>query len=280
MNHKIAILSDIHGNETALKAVMADLDKECPTEVWLLGDLIMPGPGGHDLFEMLRALNVTANIRGNWEDLFFQTLDHTLALTKPSRVFFARTAEFTSTQLTAVDLAFMQSQTATATKEIGGLTFALSHALPAKNYGQELIATAPTEHFAPLFENGLKTPDVAVYGHIHHQLMRYGNEEELIINPGSIGQPFFHWANFRKDLRAQYTLLEVDSAGYADVHFKKIAYDRDQEFQLAKSRDLPYLDLYRELLDTGIIHTHDAEIMSAVNEKYHYKEDVLRFYEK
>ena len=48
MKRRIAILSDIHGNTTALKAVLADAKELEATEYWLLGDLFLPGPGGND----------------------------------------------------------------------------------------------------------------------------------------------------------------------------------------------------------------------------------------
>lgn len=43
---KIAIISDIHGNLTALEAVIADIKAKAVDEVWVLGDILMPGPGG------------------------------------------------------------------------------------------------------------------------------------------------------------------------------------------------------------------------------------------
>ena len=45
MNHKIAILSDIHGNITALEEVIADAKNQGVSEYWLLGDIFLPGPG-------------------------------------------------------------------------------------------------------------------------------------------------------------------------------------------------------------------------------------------
>lgn len=42
---KIAVLSDIHGNTTALEAVLADAQKAGVDEYWLLGDILMPGTG-------------------------------------------------------------------------------------------------------------------------------------------------------------------------------------------------------------------------------------------
>ncbi len=46
---KIAIISDIHGNLTALEAVIADIKAKAVDEVWVLGDILMPGPGKTDL---------------------------------------------------------------------------------------------------------------------------------------------------------------------------------------------------------------------------------------
>ena len=42
---KIALLSDIHGNTTALEAVLADARQLGVDEYWLLGDILMPGTG-------------------------------------------------------------------------------------------------------------------------------------------------------------------------------------------------------------------------------------------
>ena len=43
MKHRIAILSDIHGNTTALEAVIKDAQELGATEYWLMGDILLPG---------------------------------------------------------------------------------------------------------------------------------------------------------------------------------------------------------------------------------------------
>ncbi len=43
MNHRIAILSDIHGDTTALEAVIADARALGATEYWLLGRYFATG---------------------------------------------------------------------------------------------------------------------------------------------------------------------------------------------------------------------------------------------
>ena len=64
MKHRIAILSDIHGNTTALEAVIKDAQELGATEYWLMGDILLPGPGRNELFELLSSIPITATVRG------------------------------------------------------------------------------------------------------------------------------------------------------------------------------------------------------------------------
>ena len=128
-----------------------------------------------------------------------------------------------------------------------------------RNWGRELIHTGKQEDFDRLVTNPYAS--IAVYGHIHQQLLRYGSDGQLILNPGSIGQPFFLDAGLRKDLRAQYMILEFDEAGLADVDFRRVDYDVEAELQLAKDLKLPYFQVYYESLVNGIHHTHNQELL-------------------
>ncbi|CAG6367695.1 serine/threonine protein phosphatase family protein [Streptococcus pneumoniae] len=49
---KIALLSDIHGNTTALEAVLADARQIGVDEYWLLGDILMPGTGRRRILDV------------------------------------------------------------------------------------------------------------------------------------------------------------------------------------------------------------------------------------
>ena len=62
MKHRIAILSDIHGNTTALEAVIKDAQELGATEYWLMGDILLPGPGRNELFELLSSIPLTATV--------------------------------------------------------------------------------------------------------------------------------------------------------------------------------------------------------------------------
>ena len=82
-----------------------------------------------------------------------------------------------------------------------------------------------------------------------------GSQGQLILNPGSIGQPFFYQQVYVRDLRAQYMILDFDGKGLKDIDFRRVDYDVESELQLARDLKLPYYKVYYESLVNGIHHT-------------------------
>ena len=162
-----------------------------------------------------------------------------------------------------------------AKKEIDGLRFSLSHNLPDKNYGADLLVDNDTEKFDQLLD---EETDVAVYGHVHKQLLRYGSQGQQIINPGSIGMPYFDWSAL-KNHRAQYALLEVESGELVNIQFRKVAYDYEAELELAKEKALPFIEMYEELRREDNYQGHNRELLADLNDKYGYVEDVKQFFQ-
>lgn len=272
MSEKIAILSDIHGNMTALEAVLADAHSQGVADYWLLGDNLMPGPAGQELLDRLAQLPSSIQIRGNWEDCFLNSLDGQFDLDNPTDVYLARLSLFLQPLLKEEAITSMRELPLHQTKISHGLHFAISHHLPRKNFGRELVIDADTAAFSPLFEE--ETADIAIYGHIHAQVLRYSAQGQLIINPGAVGQPYFLWDKFQKDRRAQYTIIELNSHGLAGVDFRKVNFDIDKELALAGERQLPYQDLYRLIMETGETHTHDKPLLTKIHQERGYLQDV------
>ena len=256
---KIAVLSDIHGNTTALEAVLADAKKAKVDEYWLLGDILMPGTGRRRILNLLVALPITVRVLGNWENSLWRGLHRKLDLTKASHRYLLRQCQYILEEISPEEIEDLHNQPMQVHRQFGDLTVGITHHLPDKNWGRELIHTGKQEDFDRLVTE--PHASIAVYGHIHQQLLRYGSDGQLILNPGSIGQPFFLDAGLRKDLRAQYMILEFDKAGLADVDFRRVDYDVEAELQLAKDLKLPYFQVYYESLVNGIHHTHNQELL-------------------
>ena len=147
-------------------------------------------------------------------------------------------------------------------RQFGNLKVGISHHLPDKNWGRELIHLGKQEDFDRLVTN--PDCDIAIYGHIHQQFLRYGSQGQLILNPGSIGQPFFLSASLREDLRAQYMILDFDDKGLKDIDFRRVDYDVESELQLARDLKLPYYEVYYESLVNGIHHTHNQDLLHEI----------------
>lgn len=256
---KIAVLSDIHGNISAFEAVLADARAARVNEYWLLGDILMPGTGRRNILDLLADLPITARVLGNWEDSLWRGLHRKLDLTKASHRYLLRQCQYILEEISSEEIEDLHNQPMQVHRQFGDLMVGITHHLPDKNWGRELIHTGKQEDFDRLVTD--PHASIAVYGHIHQQFLRYGSDGQLILNPGSIGQPFFLDARLRKDLRAQYMILEFDEDGLVDVDFRRVDYDVEAELQLAKDLKLPYYQVYYESLVNGIHHTHNQELL-------------------
>ena len=262
---KIALLSDIHGNTTALEAVLEDAKRAGVEEYWLLGDVLMPGTGRRHLLNLLEELPITVQILGNWEDSLWRAMKGMLDPSRASHRYLMRHCQYILEEIRPEEIEAMQSLPMQVHRKVSGLRLGITHHLPDKNWGRELIHIGDQKDFDRLVTN--PPCDLAVYGHIHQQFFRYGSGGELILNPGSIGQPFFLQANLRKDLRAMYAILEFDESGLKDVDFRRVSYDIEKELQIAKDLKLPYFQVYYESLVNGIHHTHNHELLHEIAQR-------------
>lgn len=259
---KIAVLSDIHGNTTALEAVLTNAQKAEVDEYWLLGDILMPGTGRKNILQILDTLPITLRVLGNWEESLWRACHRQLDESRPSHRYLLRQCQYIMEELSVEEIEELQDYPLQVHRQFGDLKLGISHHLPDKNWGRELIHLGKQEDFDRLVTN--PDCDIAIYGHIHQQFLRYGSGGQLILNPGSIGQPFFLSEHLRKDLRAQYMILEFDEKGLKDVDFRRVDYDIEAELQLAKELQLPYYQVYYESLVNGIHHTHNQELLHEI----------------
>lgn len=274
MNNRIAILSDIHGDTRALEAVIADARALGATEYWLLGDILLPGPGREDLFDLLDAIPITAAVRGNWDDCVLEALDGEYGLEDPQEIQLLRLTQYLMEGLDPKRIDWLRSLPLVKKKEVNGIRFSLTHNLPEKNYGGDLRPANRTENFDQLLDD---QTDMAIYGHVHKQLLRYGSQGQQILNPGTIGMPYFDWEPIQNH-RAQYALIDVEEDGVTNLQFRKVAYDYEAELQDAKDKGLPFIEMYEELRREDNYRGHNIELLTSLIEKYGYAKEVAAYF--
>lgn len=276
MTQKIAILSDVHGNATALKAVLNDAEKNNATEIWSLGDIAIGGSSTEECFQILGEVNTTQYLMGNWETAFLSVVTtQSVDLDNPSQVYFANLVQYDLEHLTPGRIDEIKNLPLTGQKEIAGLNFSLTHNLPTSNRGHELFGYRPQENFDQL--NIADQMDVAIYGHTHTPLWRYTSAGQMILNPGSVGQPWYSRKNLMRNRAASYLLLTLDNGNILNVDFRRVNYDLQVELDHAKALGFPYPSLYQELLTTGHASTHDKEKLRALNSKNNYRDKAKAF---
>jgi len=269
---RFALISDIHGNVTALRAIIEDATRQGADEYWVLGDVFMPGPGTTEIFDLLDGVNTTVFIHGNWEGALAAIMAGMIDFDDPTDIYGARLTMFAHEGLGDSGVERATSWPMTVTRQVGGLTITASHNLPDKSGGMDLISDAPPANFDRLFEGGA---DIAVVGHTHAPMVRPGRSG-VVINPGSAGVPawFDDAARMARDVRVHYALLTIGDRGVDQIDSRAIEYDIDKELALARDAGLPYLELYTEQLTTGLAHTHDLPLLDDLNQRCGYAAEV------
>ena len=202
---KIAIISDIHGNLVALRSILSDIKDA--DRVMCLGDVAVNGPQPHETISLLR--------RAGWPCVLGNT-DETLAkgehedfpnlkIPAEERQKLVALDEWTASKTDAADRRFLTSFKPTIGIRSGRHSLLCYHGSPRSNT-EQVLPTTSDEELDKIFEG--RNAQVYAGGHIHSQMVRkFG--PSMIINPGSVGLPFFEAADGRhmNPVWAEYAVL-------------------------------------------------------------------------
>ncbi|MBK1810686.1 metallophosphoesterase family protein [Clostridium sp. YIM B02505] len=181
---KIAILSDIHGNLSALNAVLNDLKKLNIDKYIIAGDNIIDCPSDNEVLRIIRSLNGYA-IKGNREKY---VLDFNKGLHK-EWIDYKQMASvvWTHSILYKENLEYINQLPEQLNISLPGIdTIRVVHGSPF-NVSEQIFSDKHPERI----EKSLKgiTEKVLICGHTHfawHKTIY----DKLIVNPGSVGVPF------------------------------------------------------------------------------------------
>ena len=240
----MAVISDVHANWHALEAVLEEVDREEPDELWCLGDLVGYGPRPNPCCAAVER-RAALCLAGNHDLGVLGTID--LAEFNGDAVVAAR---WTRGVLAEGSRAFLQSLGPSGQRS----RVELFHASP-RDPVWEYVLSAEAARAA--FE--LTEAPLVLVGHSHVPLAITleddvldgglapgGTEAELgsgrrLLNPGSVGQPR------DGDPRAAWLLLDFDAA---IASFRRVEYPVERTQEEIRERGLP--DALAQRLAHGI----------------------------
>ena len=229
---RIALISDIHGNLVSLETVLADIDREQVDQIICLGDLATLGPQPYEVVDRFRTLDCPC-VMGN-HDAFLLNPDLLHEYTDSPQ--FVELVGWCAGQLSKADFDYLGSFQPLIELPLGTQTTLLcSHGSPKSNTDR-ILATTPTTELDRMLSG--HTAVVMAGGHQHVQMLRQ-HRGKLIVNVGSVGQPFDH-RPFEDEPRllpcAQYAIVNwIDAALSIDLRWVPIDLDAVKQAALASS---------------------------------------------
>jgi len=224
---RIAVVSDIHGNLTALEAVVADLRRCAPDLVLQGGDLPLSGAHPGEVVDRVRELGWPGVCGNTDEVLWAPELLSDLARRQPQLHAMWQVIE----QITARTCEWLGEE------RLGWLRglprehrlgpVALVHASPGDLWRSPLADASDADLKATY--QALAAP-IVVYGHIHRPFVRKLGAR-VVANTGSVS------LSYDGDPRASYLLVDG-----LDVTIRRVEYDVEREAAALRRSGLPRSD--------------------------------------
>lgn len=233
----IAILSDVHGNFTALEAVVAELERERPELVVHGGDLALTGAQPAEVVDLIRDLG-WPGVVGNTDELLWRPDELAVQeerapkLRRLLRDLFESQAPATRELLGEERIGWLRMLGAEWRRD----ELLLLHASPGDLWRAPM---ADADDEALLDAYGDCGARLVVYGHIHRPYVRE-LAELTVCNSGSVGQPF------DEDWRASYVAIEDGTP-----EIRRVEYDLERELAVLARSGYPGATRLAEMRSGG-----------------------------
>jgi len=238
---RIAIISDMHGNDLAFEAVEADIQGQKIDQVVCLGDAVQGGPQPSSVVQRLRRLNCPV-VMGNadaWLISGVETADEGIPPERLKKMGEIRT--WSLSQLTDDDCAFISNFQPTVTINLeDGLDLLCFHGSPT-SFDHVILPAIPEEEFQKFL--GAYADHILTGGHTHaQQIRRIGNN--FFFNPGSVGFAYSHNQpddQFYADPWAEYAILTAQNSQIG-LEFRRVPFDPKELIRIYTQSGRPFAE--------------------------------------
>lgn len=238
---RVAVISDMHGNDLAFEAVETDIQNQQVDQIVCLGDAVQGGPQPLQVVQRLRRLNCPV-VMGNADAWLISGLETADEGIPPERLRkMGEVRHWSLSQLSEDDIGFINGFQPTVTIHLeAGLDLLCFHGSPA-SFDEVILPAAPDEDFQKIL--GAHTGRILTGGHTHaQQLRRIG--DLFFFNPGSVGFTYSHTQpqdSFQADPWAEYAILTVGH-GQTSLEFRRIPFDVQEMIRIYHGSGRPFAE--------------------------------------
>lgn len=228
--HRLAVITDIHGNLPALEASLRAIDQTDVDAIYCGGDLVGCGPYPNEVCALIAEREIPT-IYGNYDFAIGRDFEDCgcAYVTQHDRELGQQAVAWTLAHTDRRSKDFMRALPFDLRFELGDTLIHLVHGSPRK-VNEYLFEDKP----AGLYERLARAEEarVLVFGHTHKPWVHtYG--EVLFVNCGSVGKPK------DGDLRTAFAILELDAAGAVQVSIERVFYDTEAVAREVTAAGLP-----------------------------------------
>jgi len=233
---RIAVVSDIHGNRTALEAVLADLKQVSPDLIVHGGDLAASGSHDVEVVDQIRALG-WPGVLGNTDEMLWspERLDSLCSLSPALKKLLSTLAEMIPRMRASLGEERMQWMRALP-KQYSHELVTVVHASPDDCWKSPMLE-AKDEELESVY--GPLRARIVVYGHIHRPFVRQ-LKSFTVANSGSVS------LSYDGDPRASYVVIDN-----GNVSIRRVKYDIEKACVDLMNSGLPYAPWLVRVLRAG-----------------------------
>lgn len=240
---KIAVISDVHGNKSALDKVLDDIKQKKADKIYCLGDIAM---GGYDpnytidkLFELKNKMNDDFEIiQGNTDKLIVDYNDTLYEKMLKANPLMAQALNLDVKIIDDDKKRLLSNLNIDKILTVNGVKIHLVHGSPRKQ-DENIFPDTPSSEVEKMVETS--PADVILCGHTHIPCGFSLNSGKTVVNAGSIGR------SMTKDKMPVYLLMTINSNGAYSFEHIKVKYDNKQTAQLIKERNFELSEEFSKL---------------------------------
>lgn len=224
---KIAVISDIHANTSALEAALDKIKSLKTDKIFCLGDILMAGYDPNGTAKIITKLDNLEIIQGNTDKMVACFSEELLEKAKKKSPCMGYALEDDLKIIDEKYKDFVRNLPESKYIEINGLKIQLVHGSP-RQQDENIYPNLALEDVEKMVENS--SADLILCGHTHIPCGYSLESGKTVVNVGSIGR------SMTEDKMPYWAMLDIDDNGTFQIEHTSVKYDNKKVSEYIKNR--------------------------------------------